>query len=302
MEATEEIILKVLDDYKNTRSISQTASNMKLSTGTVRKMLFTAGIYCNKTARDILGIRDAHPDWDNGKIAKELAVSAKTVEMYTPYKEFEYMRLGIDRTSDTAGDLKIAAEGRCGDDAFWTLSESGRLRIYGSGPIYDYGGTMFGDWHMPRPGWWQRRDGIKVKKVTVEEGITSIGQYAFADLYDMSEVSLAGSVKELNGAVFLGENSLEKIVIPEGVEVVISWDLFFLCVVLKEAHIPASVREIKSKAFHGCLSLRKLYFYGNAPKIAATSFERCSGEMFVYHKANAAGWGDMWNGFRTEVF
>ena len=37
---------------------------------------------------------------------------------------------------------------------------------------------------------------------------------------------------------------------------------------LEEIHIPAGVYKIQTHAFHGCKGLKRIYFYGDAPKEA----------------------------------
>ena len=67
----------------------------------------------------------------------------------------------------------IVASGYCGgeDDGTnlsWTLDSKGTLIIRGTGRMEDYGSDQYGPW--PRD---------KVKNVTIESGVTSIGAYAF---------------------------------------------------------------------------------------------------------------------------
>ena len=45
-----------------------------------------------------------------------------------------------------------------------------------------------------------------------------------------------------------------------------------------------------------------MYFYGNAPRTAESAFFRCAEDMVVYHKQEAVGFGEVWSGYRTEVF
>lgn len=57
---------------------------------------------------------------------------------------------------------------KCGDNLTWELDENGSLKISGTGEMYDY------DYGNPSP--WNHSS---VVSVTIEEGVTSIGNYAF---------------------------------------------------------------------------------------------------------------------------
>jgi len=60
------------------------------------------------------------------------------------------------------------SENKCGDNAFWSLDEEGMLTISGSGAIYNY--------ESDNSPW----DKTKVTAITIENGITAIGNFAFA--------------------------------------------------------------------------------------------------------------------------
>ena len=295
-----ERIIDVVEDFDNTQSIKLTAQNMGYSTGTVRKMLLTAGVWSNKTANDIAIIRREEPELSTLQIAEKLKLSKKAVQLYTPYEGLANMaetKNNTDKQSDEMVDC-----GDCGDKAVWTLTKSGKLTISGSGPMWDYNGNCFGFWTSPRPKWWARRDGIKVKSIEIEEGITTIGQYAFSNLIDLASVKFSTTIVEIKGGAFCGENHVKKIVIPEKVTY-IAWDTFYSNIWLEEIHVPAGVFKIQTYAFHACMSLERMYFYGDAPRTAPSAFDMChEGAITIYHKEFVKSWGEVWNGYRTEVF
>ena len=296
----EKQIIAVVEDYQKTGSITQTARNMSLSTGTVRKMLVTAGALGNKTIMDIAMLRRLHPDWDNVKIAETLNISVKTVQLYTPYQGMDSLREQNDKTVPL--DDVIVDEGECGDDVVWKLTKDGKLTISGTGPMWNYNGNCYGIWVEPLPKWWRRRDGILLKSIVVEGGVTAIGTYSFCHALNLEHISLPTTLESIEGGAFCGENHLKKIVIPERVSV-IAWDTFYSNVLLEEIHIPAAVYKIQTYAFHACMSLKKIYFYGDAPRVASSTFDMMhKEEVIVYHKEGAAGFDDEWQGFRTEVF
>ena len=67
-----------------------------------------------------------------------------------------------------------ATSGTCGDDLTWNFdSATGTLTIEGSGKMYDY---MYGNDAAP---WADKRGSIQ--KITIGNGVTSIGCYAFSN-------------------------------------------------------------------------------------------------------------------------
>ena len=145
-------ILKIVEDYRNTRPILKTSQNQGLSTGTIRKILITAGTYSNDTSHRIMVIKRAYPDWTDRMIADALCVSQKTVELYSPYKGLDILNDDTDRAETTSDDITDSR--RCGDEVFWDLSKNGRLAIRGQGSMWDYRGIRWGFTYYTRPKWW----------------------------------------------------------------------------------------------------------------------------------------------------
>lgn len=294
----EEQILAVSSDFVKNRSIKQTAAHFGLSTGTVRKMLVTSGVWSNRTVMDIAQVRRAHPEWDKARVAEELKISPKTVHLYSPYEDFWYLSESHSKTDTESA--AVIDEGKCGDDVRWNLRKNGVLTISGTGPMMDYDGNSYQIWGGPRPGWWVRRDGYTVKKIVVEDGVTALGQYAFCTLLELEEVILPDTITEIKGGCFTGESHLRRFVVPPKVEI-IAWDTFYSNVWLEEIVIPASVRRIQTFAFHACMSLRKVFFEGDAPKIAENAFDMCHmGQIGFYRWEGASGFdGEEWTGWKV---
>ena len=78
----------------------------------------------------------------------------------------------------------IEAEGSCGVQAIWKLDEEWNLVISGSGEMNNYG---------IRTAPWSSYDYL-IKTVTVEDGITSIGESAFKNCSRLNTVTLSLSL------------------------------------------------------------------------------------------------------------
>lgn len=148
----------------------------------------------------------------------------------------------------------------CGEDAVWGFdAESGTLTISGAGAMWDIAsepslfsddGSLAGmayaetlacqpaDTHaMP----WKTICG-KVKSIVIGEGITTIGNFAFASCSNLTEVALPSTLISIGDGAFLSCYSLRGIVLPDALESI--GDFAFYSANLPEIHIPREVREI----------------------------------------------------------
>ncbi len=76
----------------------------------------------------------------------------------------------------------------------------------------------------------------EIKKVVIGDGITSIGDYAFADCTQLEEIEMPNSIKS------------------------IGYNAFCDCVELTEIEIPQNVSTIENYAFDNCLALKTINF------------------------------------------
>ena len=102
----------------------------------------------------------------------------------------------------------------CGQQAVWNYEEeNGILTIQGVGAMEDYTDPEQVPWNTFIQ---------KIKTVVIRDGITTVGDYAFAGGSNLQEVSLPGSVEIVGVFSFKGCTELKEIVIPEGVRVLAS--------------------------------------------------------------------------------
>ena len=191
-----------------------------------------------------------------------------------------------------------ATSGTCGENAAWTLTGTEpnlTLTISGSGAIRNYSKTG-----MP---WASKR--AKIKTVVVEDGITSIGNYAFYSLNKMSNVVLGDTVSSIGEYSFAECYSLTKITIPDSMTRIGGGALSY-CDNLKEIHIrsletwlniddadshrcnlyfdgqlltnvviPDGITKIRDKAFYGS-SITSVTIPGSVTSIDHDAFMDCS--------------------------
>ena len=137
----------------------------------------------------------------------------------------------------------------------WTLTEDGVLTITGEGPMPDYrdGGTS------ETPPWYPHVN--RISSLTIGEGVTRIGDYAFM---------LCSFVT--------------KVVIPESVTSMGDW-AFNRCTGLQEAYIGDGVTEIAAKAFAECTALKTVVIGKSIQRIGDQAFNtRSSWDQMTLEK------------------
>jgi cell surface protein len=157
-----------------------------------------------------------------------------------------------------------AASGRCGDSITWTLDDSGNLTLSGSGEMWNYGivTSPFKDYG--------------IKTVTIGDGITSIGDYAFYSCRGLTELTLPNSVTSIGWYAFQGCTGLTELTLPNSVTS-IGGCAFEGCNGLTELTLPNTLERIVASAFRGCSGLTELTLPSSVTRIGKNAFSDCSG-------------------------
>ena len=134
---------------------------------------------------------------------------------------------------------KIINSGKCGDNVTYTLYENGQLVISGSGPMKDY------PWLFFNPPWYPQ--GETISNVRIQNGVTSIGMFAFDNCISLANVSIPDSVTSIQANAFYGCKSLKSVLIPDSVTSIGAW-AFAHCANLTSVSIPAKAK-IHSNVF-----------------------------------------------------
>jgi len=134
--------------------------------------------------------------------------------------------------------------GSCGENATWSIKD-GVLTITGTGPMANYTYNS-----IP----WKEITSL-ITKVVVDDGITTIGNYAFYDCDRLKEADIPDSVVSIGNAAFYNCDSLAEFDFPDNLTS-ISSNAFSGCAKLESVDIPDSVATIGSYAFGNCASLK----------------------------------------------
>ena len=154
-------------------------------------------------------------------------------------------------------DEDAVDSGQCGENLTWTLDKDGILTISGTGEMKDYG---FGDY----PGPFNGND--KIQFVIIENGVTSIGKYAFEECENLKKVMIPDSVLVIGENAFDNCMNLRDINIPDSVTS-IEWAAFSECSSLESINIPDSVTNMEGYIFDGCKNLKSIKFPNGIKKM-----------------------------------
>lgn len=197
--------------------------------------------------------------------------------------------------------------GSCGTALDWEYNPNTlQLRIYGQGEMVDYIAETTGEganhpWNSYR---------TKVKKIVIENGVTSIGRCAFRGLCGLEEIEIANTVNVVGIAAFQYCKSLGEVNVPEGVTM-LNRSVFSWCLNLENVSLPNSLTSISDYAFEGCYdnldsivipskvnsigsyafwkchNLRDIYLPDNISNISNNAFELCSNAKIFSVKNNS---------------
>ena len=154
--------------------------------------------------------------------------------------------------------------GTCGDNLEWTFS-GGTLTISGEGAMddcdYDYSTAPWSE--------------LDINEIVVEDGVTSIGDYAFYDCDSLTSVAIPDSVTSIGDRAFYFCTSLTSVAIPDSVTSIGEW-AFSDCTSLTSVAIPDSVTSIGDYAFSYCTSLTSVAIPDSVTSIGYYAFAECS--------------------------
>ncbi len=159
--------------------------------------------------------------------------------------------------SFAADVVKSGTTGEC----TWILDGT-VLTISVNGKMGDYNGSENRPW------------GTSITKAVIENGVTSIGSYAFWNCTSLTSVTIPDSVTSIGYDAFRDCTSLTSVTIPDSVTS-IDRGAFSDCASLTSITIPDSVTSIEDGAFNNCKSLASITIPDGVTSIGDSAFWDC---------------------------
>ena len=101
--------------------------------------------------------------------------------------------------------------------------------------------------------------------VEIEDGITNVGNYAFAYCTHLTMAYIANSVTTIGSDAFDCCTALSSANVPDGVTT-IGFEAFYQCKEISYLNLPSTVTEIKDNAFFGCTNCKQINIDVTDPK------------------------------------
>jgi hypothetical protein len=152
----------------------------------------------------------------------------------------------------------------------WTLtgtSPNYTLTISGTGAMENHTSNAYFPWND----YWN-----KIQTLIIQEGVTSIGSYAFAGYIRLTAVTIGNSVTSIGDYAFFGCSALPSVTIGNAVETIGNL-AFSNCTALTFVIIGDSITSISDYAFYGCTSLTSVTIGDAVETIGNYTFSGCTG-------------------------
>ena len=171
----------------------------------------------------------------------------------------------------------IFANGQCGDNAYYTLTEDGVMTIYGSGSTYAY--THYSSAPFAKNN--------VIREVIIENGITHIGGYFFYECTNLEKVTIPNSVTQIGWSAFEYCRNIKNIVIPDSVTY-LGINAFCGCTNLSDITLSDNLTEIPMDAFRSCSSLTNIILPSSITQIGVDAFTSCTSLANIVIPRNVA--------------
>lgn len=200
---------------------------------------------------------------------------------------------------------KSIAEGTCGANVTWSLSEDGVLTISGTGAMKNYTDDVEKPWQN-----WMK----SIKSVDIKDVVTHIGALAFNYFGSLTDVTISNTVRSIGKGAFF-ETGLTNVVIPDSVTS-IGFDALLSCRNLQKIEVssgnkkymsidgilydkdqktliacpggrktdvtvPNTVTRIEAYAFENCWNIKNITLSENIKHIYLGAFWNCGGLISI---------------------
>ena len=114
-------------------------------------------------------------------------------------------------------------------------------------------------------------EGSSLTGITIPEGVTHIGEYAFYDCKNLTSITLPESITSIGKLAFENCAKLTSITLPQGIKT-IEEETFHFCTSLKSIRLPEGLISIGRSAFAGCGNLTSISLPKSLTSIGSYGF------------------------------
>lgn len=179
---------------------------------------------------------------DSEDVTEEIVISDDVDEVFQPVEDVQEEQAEESAQAITVEDSSAQASGKCGDNLTWILDNECILTISGKGAMVDFVDSSAQPWSELRG---------SICEVKIQNGVTSIGNYAFDSCSRIENMTIPSSVTSIGDYAFYRCSDLTSVTIPNRVTSIGDY-AFDMCSGLTRVTIPASVTSLGKNAFFRC--------------------------------------------------
>ncbi len=129
-----------------------------------------------------------------------------------------------------------------------------------------------------------------ISKLTIPEGITSIGNDTFKGCSGLTALRIPFSVQKIGSFAFKDCTSLAEITMPESLDIgVVNLSMFENCTALKEITVPKTL-VVWIRMFYNCKNLKRVTLSAGLGTIAGLAFSGCTSLEEVHYDGTHEDW------------
>ena len=221
--------------------------------------------------------------WKRLAALSSAVIMAAGTLLYFPTDTLQNISWGITASAEETGaGTESGTQTWKEDNLTWTLSADGTtMTISGTGTMKDY-------YNENSPAT-QKKD--NVKKVVIEEDVTSIGIYAFSGCISLTDITIPGSVTSIGDSAFQNTTWLKNKQ-NESPLVIVNGILIDGRTCSGEVTIPNNVTSIGNYAFYECTGLTSIEIPEGVKSIGANAFSDCTGLTSITIPKSVTSIGD----------
>ena len=203
--------------------------------------------------------------WKRLAALSSAIVMAAATLTYFPNDTLQNIRLEISASAETTTEPQVWNE----DNLTWTLDADGTLTISGTGAMKDYADYLSDGNRSPVD------NNSKIKKVVIEKGVTSIGNYAFSRCWGLKSITIPDGITSIGDHAFDSCINLRSITLPDSITSIGMW-AFYNCWNVPSIIIPDGVTSIEDFTFNSCISLTSITIPNSVTNIKSSAFHNCA--------------------------